>query len=354
MIRRIFNNTGWPAFVLRFLLLVNVVSALIVLLIFPNNPRQAETAFYFLVLQLAITGLYFLLTILRSMFASGDDADRLSVPPELLEESRQRARSLRQTVATQDILLYQAEKKISDMQKFFFLGRLAGGMAHDFNNILQSIEDHSQLVLEGLDPDSEKYATLQKIMKAVEQAKKLSTQILTLGHQQPIKPARTNLGKVIEETAGMLKPTLGDQVELKIIPGKNISDIFADPIQIEQILLNLCLNARNAMPDGGELAIKTESVNSNNSLCMSFCIKYPSANPDIDYILMEVSDTGCGMDEETMDRAFDPFFSTGESGNGMGLAAVHAIVQQHDGFIDIESAEGEGTRVLIYFPVMYQ
>ncbi len=268
----------------------------------------------------------------------------------LLMQARDSAQQLQRTVRDRDVQLYHAEQKFSEVEKLSAIGRLAGGVAHDFNNILQTIQGYLQLAMEGMDPDDIKYQDLEHVMKASKRADKLITQLLAFGRRQSLKPIDMDLNRVIDDMIEMLKPTIGEHIELKVIPETELGAIRADPAQMEQILMNLCLNARDAMPDGGRITINTANVKADDG----FCNRYPLAEPGMDYVQVEVADTGCGMDETTREKAFEPFFTTKDVGKGvgLGLASVYGIVKQHNGIIDIESAPGEGTRFWIHLPAI--
>jgi len=234
-------------------------------------------------------------------------------------------------------------------QKMESVGRLAGGVAHDFNNMLSVILGHGELLLEQLSPNSPFYNPLQAILKAAQHSADLTRQLLAFARKQAIAPMVLDLNEVVESMLKILRRLIGENIQLIWSPCQNLGKIKIDPSQIDQILANLSVNARDAISDTGTLTIETGSVVIDASR---------SASPPFvalgRYAVLSVSDTGCGMDEETMAHIFEPFFTTKEpgKGTGLGLATVYGIVQQNQGGIDVVSDPGRGTTFNIYLPIV--
>ena len=232
-------------------------------------------------------------------------------------------------------------------QKMEALGQLAGGVAHDFNNILQVVLGHCHLAMMNLPPESVSYADLEEIRRAAEHAAALTKQLLIFSRRQPLQRKDVDLNEVVADHTQMLRVLMGEDVELVVSPGKDLSLVHVDPVQIAQMLMNLCANARDAEPDGGKVTIASENVflDSEYQKTHSWVRQGP-------YVLLSVSDNGNGMDKNTMSHLFEPFFTTKEpgKGTGLGLAGVYAIVKQHEGYVDVYSDVGEGATFKIYFP----
>jgi signal transduction histidine kinase len=239
------------------------------------------------------------------------------------------------------------EQRVQQLQKFEAIGRLAGGIAHDFNNVLGSVIGWAQMGWEEAPPDSQLRQRFQKIRDQAQRAAGLTAQLLAFARRQVLQPRNLDLNESIGEMAGFLQTSIGAHIELKTVQAPNLRVIRADPAQIDQILMNLCLNARDALPNGGRLTVETQNI----EISEHYCQIHPSAPPG-SYVLLTVSDTGVGMDKTTLDRIFEPFFTTKElgRGTGLGLATVYGIVKQHEGFINVYSEPGHGTTFRIYFP----
>jgi signal transduction histidine kinase len=227
------------------------------------------------------------------------------------------------------------------------VGRLAGGVAHDFNNLLTTVMGNAGLALAKLEPGSETSARLKDIMRAADSAAALTRQLLTFSRRQVIEPRPLDLNRHIEKIAQLLERLLGGGVQLVLLPGSGVGPIMADPGQIEQILINLTINARDAMPKGGTITIMTRNRRIVDSP--------PAASPVVkpgDYVILSVADTGAGIPEADRHRIFDPFFTTKPvgQGTGLGLATVYGAVQQNGGSIEVESGSGQGTVMTVYFP----
>ncbi len=240
------------------------------------------------------------------------------------------------------------EEQLRQSQKMEALGQLAGGVAHDFNNLLQTVIAHVQFVEETLSPEDSAYEDIQQIRVATQKGAMLTRQLLAFSRRQHIEPEDLDLNRVIADLMKMVRRVIGEDVELKILPGENLANVHADPGQMEQILMNLAVNSRDAMPKGGSITIET----GNRHLTAEFCKVHQWAREG-NFVALTFSDTGCGMDEETRLRIFEPFFTTKapSKGTGLGLATVYGIVKQHDGLIQVSSEVGVGTRFDIYLPV---
>lgn len=251
---------------------------------------------------------------------------------------------LQQQIAERERL----EERLRQAQKLEAIGSLAGGIAHDFNNLLVPILGYVELSLLDLAPESRLYANLAQVRKAAEQAANLTRQILAFSRQQVLELSILDLNVIVEEFKKMIQRLIGEDIELRTILTAAPYPVKADKGQIEQVLMNLAVNSRDAMPEGGRLTIETANV----LLDEAYVQKYASDLPPGPYVMLAVSDTGQGMDAETQKRIFDPFFTTKESGKGtgLGLATVFGIVKQHQGSIWVYSEPGRGTTFKIYLP----
>jgi hypothetical protein len=227
------------------------------------------------------------------------------------------------------------------------VGQLAGGIAHDFNNILGVIMNYAEFVGDELEVDSQAHQDMEEIRRAAERAAALTRQLLIFSRREVVQPELLDLRKVVSGLENLLHRALGERVELETYFSDDLMAIEADPGQIEQVLVNLSVNARDAMPDGGRLLIEVD----NAELDAEYTYMHPDTEPGT-YVRLKVSDTGIGMDEETIQRAFEPFFTTkgkGE-GTGLGLATVYGIVTGAGGRIDIYSEPGIGTTIKVHLP----
>ena len=244
--------------------------------------------------------------------------------------------------------LRRSEQQLVQVQKMEAIGRLAGGVAHDFNNLLTAIRGNAELLLADLPPDSQAREDVEEIRRASDRAAALTRQLLAFSRRQMLQPRLLDLNQSVREMERMLGRLLGDDVELVIRLGDGLRRVRADPAQVEQVILNLSVNARDAMPQGGVLMVCTE----NTELTAELREKYAYVVPG-EYVLLEVGDTGQGMDAHTVSSAFEPFFTTKATGKGtgLGLSMVYGIVKQSGGYIWIDSDPGRGTRVRVYLPV---
>jgi two-component system cell cycle sensor histidine kinase/response regulator CckA len=239
------------------------------------------------------------------------------------------------------------EQHVQQLQKFEAIGRLAGGIAHDFNNMIGAIMGWAEMGYEEAQPQSRLRERFQKIREQSKRAAKLTAQLLAFGRRQILQPRKLNLNILIREEMNFLGKVIGADVEITVSEAPDLRVTNADPTQIEQVLMNLCLNARDAMPGGGRLIIETHNVEIGDEYCRTHAYGRPGS-----YVLLSVSDNGTGMDAATLERIFEPFFTTKETGRGtgLGLATVYGIVKQHDGFIYVYSEPGQGTTFRVYLP----
>jgi two-component system cell cycle sensor histidine kinase/response regulator CckA len=252
----------------------------------------------------------------------------------------------RQLVVAQETLR-QAQHQLLQSQKMEAVGRLAGGVAHDFNNLLSVIEGHAELLLAELGPGTPGRKRVEEILWAADRAASLTRQLLAFTRQQVLEPRVLRLDAVVGEARHMLERIIGEDVSLDVVAPPDLWRVRADPNQIVQILLNLAVNARDAMPRGGTLSIELANADLDDRYAASH--RPCPAGP---YAMLAVSDTGLGMDAETRRRAFEPFFTTKKAGEGtgLGLSTVYGIVKQSGGFIWVYSEEGRGTTFKIYLP----
>ncbi|RLB18080.1 MAG: hypothetical protein DRG82_04880 [Deltaproteobacteria bacterium] len=240
-------------------------------------------------------------------------------------------------------------KQMLQAQKMEAVGTLAGGIAHDFNNLLQGILGYTQILAMEKDKGDPDIARLQQIEKAAHRASELTQQLLTFSRKVESRKRPVDLNHEVEQVEKILKRTIPKMIDIELNLEKNLEAISADPSQLEQIIMNLGVNARDAMPEGGKLLLETENV----ILDEEFCKDHLGARPG-KYALLRISDTGIGMNRRTLEHIFDPFFTTKEvgKGTGLGLAMVYGIVKSHEGYIMCASEPGDGTTFKIYFPVM--
>jgi two-component system cell cycle sensor histidine kinase/response regulator CckA len=239
------------------------------------------------------------------------------------------------------------EDQLRQAQKMEAVGRLAGGVAHDFNNLLMVIKGHTELLLNALPQGDNAARKVELIDRAADRAASLTRQLLAFSRMQVLQPRVINLNKIVEDMGKLIPRLLGEDVDLVVRTANDLGAIRADASQMEQVIMNLAVNARDAMPSGGRLLIET----SNAELDRSYANARPVVTPG-QYILLAVSDTGTGMDQETQARIFEPFFTTKEQGKGtgLGLSTVYGVVKQSGGFVWVYSELGKGTSFKIYLP----
>lgn len=279
---------------------------------------------------------------------------------KLAETFNTMAGYLKQTTVSRDLLLQEIdehkktemektnlEKQIHQAQKLESIGRLAGGVAHDLNNMLSPILGYGELLMDDLKADPQQKERLQQIVQAGHRARDLVGHLLAFSRRQTLAYTRLNLNQTLDRFEKLLRRTIREDIDLIIDPSADVQTIEGDIGQIEQVIMNLCVNAQDAMPDGGKLTIQTTMVDLD-ATC-------PVDHPGVlagRYVMLAVRDTGIGMDADTQNQIFEPFFSTkGEQGTGLGLATVYGIVKQHGGNVWVYSEPGRGTTFKVYLPV---
>ena len=240
------------------------------------------------------------------------------------------------------------QQQLLQAQKMESIGRLAGGVAHDFNNMLSIIRGQSEIARKEADPSSKLFQRLQLILSSVDRSAGLVAQLLAFARKQPVVPQLIDVNRSVAEMFQMLQTLLGEEIRLNWQPGDHLGPVRMDPSQISQILVNLCINSRDAIENEGLVTVRT------------FGITIPATGPHLpperppgEYTVLEVKDNGCGMDQHTVSHLFEPFFTTKEigRGSGLGLATIYGIVRQNNGFIDVSSTPAQGSTFTVYLPV---
>jgi PAS domain S-box-containing protein len=241
--------------------------------------------------------------------------------------------------------LRKTEDQLRQAQKLEAIGQLAGGVAHDFNNILGVILGHTEMAMEQSSPEQSVYADLQEIHQAALRSADLTRQLLAFARKQTVDPKVVNTNQLVEGFLKLLRRLIGEDVSLEWLPGKDLYPVRMDPSQIEQILTNLCVNARDAIATVGHITIETRNV----SIDEAYCADHLGFQPG-DFVMLSVSDNGSGMEKEIIDRIYEPFFTTKGLGHGtgLGLATVYGIIKQNNGFINVYSEPGRGSTFRIY------
>ena len=274
--------------------------------------------------------------------------DGSEFPIEIMLSPLESTEGILVTAAIRDISgRKHLEAQLQQSRKLEAIGHLAGGIAHDFNNILAVILGYGELAQQQMGPEHPARERIDEMVNAAERAAGLTRQLLAFSRQQVVQPKVLDLNTIVADTQKMLGRLIGEDVDVVIHTALGLGAVKADPGQIEQVILNLAVNARDAMPKGGRLTLETANVEFDEG----YATAHPPATPGR-YVLLAVSDTGIGMDEETKSRIFEPFFTTkpmGE-GTGLGLATVYGIVKQSDGFIWVYTEPGRGTTFKIYLP----
>jgi nitrogen-specific signal transduction histidine kinase len=239
------------------------------------------------------------------------------------------------------------EEQLLQAQKMDAIGQLAGGVAHDFNNLLQVMLGYVHLIAGEIGRSNPIYKELREVARAGDRARVLVSQLLTFSRRQIMRPELLELNVLIADFLKMLQRVIGEHIQLEFMPGPTTGNIFADRGMIEQVLMNLCVNARDAIGGNGTLAVETSNAHIDEDVS--------SLSPDLKpgpYAVIAVIDTGCGMDEDTVSHIFEPFFTTKDrdKGTGLGLATVYGIVRQHEGAILVRSKPGQGTTFTVYLP----
>jgi two-component system, cell cycle sensor histidine kinase and response regulator CckA len=243
---------------------------------------------------------------------------------------------------------FTLEEQMIQAQKFEPIGQLAGGIAHDFGNMIGAIIGWADLGVEEAIPGSRLRSHFKKIRIQADRAAALTRQLLAFARRQVLEPVDIDLNQAVIETLSLLEKVIGANIQITANLSPHLVIVRADPVQVEQVLMNLCINARDAMPEGGSLTVQTTNVAFGEKSCAGQPLMHPG-----EYAMLSVTDTGTGMEAAILDRIFEPFFTTKElgKGTGLGLASVHGIVRQHGGFVQVDSEPGMGTTFRAYFPV---
>ncbi len=240
-------------------------------------------------------------------------------------------------------------ERLNQAQKMEAIGQLAGGVAHDFNNMLSVIQGYAELALRKIEPTDPLHTNLREIVRAGRRSAEITRQLLAFARKQTIAPQMLDLNETMTGMLTMLKRLIGEDIELKWLPGANLWPVMMDPAQVDQLLANLCVNARDAIGGTGTITIETGMV----SFDAAYCAERTGFVPG-DFAMLAVSDNGCGIERDLLDKIFEPFFTTKDlgEGTGLGLATVYGIVKQNNGFVNVYSEPGEGTTFRVYLPRM--
>jgi len=241
----------------------------------------------------------------------------------------------------------KVEERLSQSRRLELVGQLAGGVAHDFNNLLTAIKGYAELATGAVAPGSRLSEDLSQIVRAADRGAELASQLLAFGRRRPMSLVPVDVNALVRSASGMLRRLIGEHIHLDFLLGEDLWNVRADPAQLEEVFVNLLLNARDAMPDGGEITVETANVVLDES--------YGELRPGVvpgPHVMIAVSDIGCGIDKEIQDRIFEPFFTTKPVGigTGLGLATVYGVVKQHGGNIYVYSEPGRGATFKIYLP----
>ncbi len=271
----------------------------------------------------------------------------------LSRQARLKQHDLERLVDERTSQLREKEKALRHKQKLETIGSLAGGIAHEFNNLLQVIRGYTRFAMDELAEESQPYHDLTHVVKASDQAAMITSQLLSFSRKQPSQKTNLATNDIATTTLKMVKPVLGEQIELTTNLDDETGIVHVDANIMSQVLLNLCINARDAMADGGKLTVETEQTEIVNQRGRLFTPRQPNLKPG-NYAVITVTDTGTGIPDDVIERVFDPFFTTKEvgKGSGMGLAMVFGAAQDHDGTVTVESIDGIGSTFRIFLPVV--
>jgi len=260
-----------------------------------------------------------------------------------------RTERIQQVVTERTLELRAKDDQLRQSQKMEAGGALAGGIAHEFNNLLQAIGGYTRYAMESLKPDEQAYQDLGNVLTASDRAKSLTRQLLSFSRRQSVERKNIDANQMVGDVTKMLRPLLSEQIRLKVILGPDVGTIFADAGSFQQVLMNLCLNARDAMPNGGDIVVKTKTT----VVSPEFAELYTELKPGR-YVELSVADTGHGIPPSVREHIFEPFFTTKPigKGTGLGLSVVYGIVQQHEGSIHVYSEPNQGTVFKIYLPAV--
>ncbi len=239
------------------------------------------------------------------------------------------------------------ENQINQSQKMDMVGQLAGGIAHDFNNVLSAIMMANDFLLNAHKPTDPSFQDIMQIKQNATRAATLVRQLLAFSRRQTLRPQVLDLGDALSDLTMLLRRLIGEKVKLDLVHGRDLWPVKVDVSQFEQVIVNLAVNARDAMPDGGKLTVRTANVTSEEAARLSY-----KGMPAADYVRIDVADTGSGIAPDIVDKIFEPFFSTKEvgKGTGLGLSTVYGIVKQTGGFVYVDSEAGKGTAFHIFLP----
>ncbi len=318
---------------------------------FSVQPRLWETWWFRTVLLLCVMSMIASIPWLRSRRLEREHRILNDLVQERTRELAEKTAGLEREIAGREVAeeeRHKLEQQLYQAQKMEAIGRLAGGIAHDFNNLLTAVVGHAQLLEQDLREGNPCPDDVKEIQEAARRGASLVSQLLAYSRQQIIQHELVDLNETVEASGRLLQRVIGDDVVLRVNVADAPARVRFDPTQLDQVLVNLAVNAKDAMPSGGELSFTVGRAE----------VEEPQSEPGPDtvesgsYVTLEVRDTGLGMDEEVLERAFDPFFTTKEAGRGtgLGLATVYGAVHQSGGFVQVNSVAGKGTAFVLYFP----